>query len=169
MNPEYDAAVGEIDSIEKALEKELKRAQVELGTNKVSFYHPNNSKEKYQLQVPAAFLADVPRSWVVKSQTKACTRYWTGEIERIQKPLAEAEETKNQILRDMLRTTLMSFDKFSEKWNLVVAVLAEVDCLLSLLAVKCGMNEPICRPNFVDEAGVFDVKHLRHPCLISAG
>jgi DNA mismatch repair protein MSH6 len=116
VNPDYDASLQTIARIEKALDKELRRAQVDLGTTKLSYYHPNNSNEKYQLQVPANKIKDVPDDWIVKSGTKvfsvlgsvgfSCdsfvisqmvTRYWSLEIERMQKPLAEAVETKNQV------------------------------------------------------------------------
>lgn len=95
----YDEALATVAAMEKALDKELRRAQVELGHAKIAFYHPNNSKEQYQLQVPAALQSKIPRAWTLKSQTKAVLRYWTPEIERVQKPLAEAAETKNQVRR----------------------------------------------------------------------
>ena len=74
-----------------------------------------------------------------------------------------------QVLRDMLKSSLQEFDQHAATWAAAVAALSEMDCLLSLLVVKCSMGQPICRPTFSVEPGVFDVRNLRHPCLVSTG
>lgn len=74
-----------------------------------------------------------------------------------------------QVLRDMLRSMLRDFDQHAGAWATAVAVLAEVDCLLSLLAVKRGLAAPVCRPQFTAEPGVLRVAALRHPCLVNSG
>ncbi len=44
--PEFDLAEKTIGEIEKTLDKALHKAQAQLGTNKLSYYHPGVSKEK---------------------------------------------------------------------------------------------------------------------------
>ena len=55
----------------------------------------------------------------------------------------------------------------------IIQNVAEFDCLLNLS--NCSKNfagkhlinkEPICRPEFVDQIGVFEAKDLSHPCIL---
>lgn len=167
--PEFDQAEQVISEIEKGLAGVLVKAQQTLGSNKLAYYHPGVSKERYQIAVPASLKSKVPASWVIKSQTKTMFRYWTADIERVQRPLAEACETRAQLMRDMLKQTLLDFDQYSHLWTAAVGCLAEVDCLLSLLTVKNSMGQPMCKPVFVQDRVVFDVKGLRHPCIVHSG
>jgi DNA mismatch repair protein MSH6 len=52
-----------------------------------------------------------------------------------------------------------------------VRVIAELDCLVSLAKASTGMDEPKCRPTFIDTPEAFiDFTELRHPsmCLRSS-
>eukprot|EP00053_Salpingoeca_punica_P015373 m.141445 g.141445 ORF g.141445 m.141445 type:complete len:1202 (+) comp16694_c0_seq1:90-3695(+) len=167
---EFDALQKTVESIEGQLEAHLVDAQKKFGKIKISYHHPTVGKERYQIQVPASEEDSVPSSWKCKSQTTTLRRYWSPEVERLQKPLAEAQETRKQILNDMLSRTLQSFDAHNADWTKAMLCLSEVDCLLSLFYAKQSMGAPMCRPQFIEsDTPVLDVAQLRHPCLLESG
>lgn len=51
-------------------------------------------------------------------------------------------------------------------WAYVSRVVAELDCLVSLAKASANMDEPKCRPTFVESDTAFvDFKELRHPSM----
>lgn len=174
-NMEYDECEAGIARLETQLERELVAAQRALGAregvkSEVKYFHPGVTKERYQVQVPNALCKKVPTSWTKKSSTSTCARFWPREVEDLQRPLAELIETKEQILRAMMKTLQLTFDESIADWNTAIRCLAEVDCLLSLALAKERMGSPMCRPTFVPSRSgpVFEVEEMRHPCLVDS-
>lgn len=57
-------------------------------------------KERYQIEIPVDAVQkkkDMPKEWVLMSQTKAVKRYHTPTIISLLKPLAEAQYTAEVI------------------------------------------------------------------------
>jgi DNA mismatch repair protein MSH6 len=58
------------------------------------------------------------------------------------------------------------FDEDRAAWLRAVRLFAELDCLLSLSKTSDSLEEPRCRPEFVDmPTAMVNFKDLRHPIL----
>ena len=68
-------------------------------------------KNRYQMEVPEQIAKKVPDSYEVTSQRKGFKRYKTAEIESMFGELMEAEERKDEAVRDCLRRIFFNFDK----------------------------------------------------------
>ncbi|KAJ1983733.1 DNA mismatch repair protein msh6 [Dimargaris verticillata] len=126
-------------------------------------------KEVYQLEIPKS--VKVPGYYMQLSATKAISRYWTPELQRMVKELNELEDTRNAVFRDIEQRMYQRFDQYYPQWLQTVRTVAEIDCLLSLAYSRDGLGEPVCRPEFVEPTSavtggsVLELRNLRHPCV----
>lgn len=164
----YDAADDNIDLVEKNLLNELAKAaqKVKLPKDKVKF-KDIGTNEIYQIEVPIK--TSVPVDWALISQTQSVKRYYSPEIRILVKQLKEARETRVAALKAFQSTLNLEFQQYGDVFLQAIKGLAELDCLVSLAKASRAMNEPTCRPDFVDtETAIIDFTELRHPCLANA-
>lgn len=90
VDPQYDAAVAEVASIERLFEEYLKEQKKKTGIMELCYFGSN--KDRFQLEVPMSKVSNVPKDWTSKSQKKTHRRYWTSTIENNLSLLVEAEE-----------------------------------------------------------------------------
>lgn len=58
------------------------------------------------------------------------------------------------------------FDTDRSLWLRAIRVFAELDCLISLAKSSLAIDEPSCRPEFVErDMALVDFEELRHPTL----
>lgn len=56
----------------------------------------------------------------------------------------------------------------------IVSILTEIDCLISLAVTSGASDGVMSRPEFVryegeyEERALFDIKDMRHPCVVMA-
>lgn len=80
--------------------------------------------------------------------------------------MQEARETQSTAKKNFFRKLLAEFDRDRTVWLSMVRVVAELDCLVSLAKASHDMDEPKCRPEFVDSEQAFvDFGDLRHPSM----
>lgn len=78
----------------------------------------------------------------------------------------EAKETENSAKKNFYQRLLAEFDKDRSEWLKAVRIVAELDCLISLALASNDMDEPKCRPQFVEADHAFvDFEELRHPSM----
>jgi DNA mismatch repair protein MSH6 len=165
---DYDEADQAVITVEKDLDRELAEAaqQVKLSREKVKFKDVGTN-EIYQIEVPIK--TKVPDDWSLTSQTQSVKRYYPPSVRVLVKELKEARETRVAALKAFQSKLFQMFQKHGEQFLQVVKGLAELDCLISLAKASRAMNEPTCRPEFVDsETAVIEFKDLRHPCLANS-
>ncbi|KAK8845368.1 hypothetical protein IAR55_006081 [Kwoniella newhampshirensis] len=165
-----DEADAEVEAIEAELEELLEDARVTLKEKKACYWHSaQGGKEIYQIQVPAKTKA--PANWTKSGSTKDYHRYYTPKTIPVIRRLQEARETQTTAKRSFFKNLLYEFDQDRAVWLKAIRVLAELDCLVSLAKASNDMDEPKCRPEFVDSEQAFiDFTDLRHPsmCLRSS-
>lgn len=164
----YDEADDNINLVEKSLHNELAKAaqKVKLPKEKVKF-KDIGTNEIYQIEVPIK--TNVPLDWALTSQTISVKRYYSPEIRLLVKQLKEARETRVAALKAFQSKLYVEFQQHGDIFLQAIKGLAELDCLVSLAKASRAMNEPTCRPEFVDsETAVIDFNELRHPCLANA-
>lgn len=164
---ECDSADAEVSRIEDELEDLLQKAKQKLGLAKkdISYWHSaQGNKEIFQLAIPAS--TKVPSNWTKCGGTKAQARYITPYTQPVIREMQEARETQSIAKKSFFRRLLAEFDKDREVWLKMVRIVAELDCLVSLAKASHDMDEPKCRPEFVESEQAFvDFGDLRHPSM----
>lgn len=80
--------------------------------------------------------------------------------------MKEARETRNGVVKEFRSRLYDEFDQDRSVWLRAVKVLSELDCLFSLAKTSNVLEEPSCRPEFVDGGEAFvSFEKLRHPTL----
>lgn len=173
----YDARKQAVADVEARLNQELAKHKSALREPGLKFFH--RPKEPYQIEVPAACVqrSNLPRSWVLKSQSKTAQRYWTPEVERLAGEHIDAAELLELETKTALRSLLGRFDDDAATWSAVARAVAELDVLLALAVVsRSDGTGPMCRPKVVpaaqsgadgDAAPMLHARSLRHPVLAS--
>ncbi|KLT40648.1 putative mismatch repair-related protein [Cutaneotrichosporon oleaginosum] len=164
-DPDCDDAKEAVEEIEQKLELLKQQAMKTLGTRDVSFWsNAQSNKEIFHLLVPAS--AKVPKNWTKCGGTKKQTRYITPQTQPVIREMQEARETEATAKRNFFRKLLAEFDSDRTAWLSMVRVVAELDCLVSLAKASHDMDEPKCRPEFMETEQAFvDFGDLRHPSM----
>lgn len=180
---DYDRIIDDIKQQEQELTAYLHQQRKILASNEVKY--KDLGKEIYQLEVPNNAVSRVPKHWSKKSGTKAVSRYYSPELEKMIRSYQELLELRTVVLGDLYRRIQRRFagSRSGEKvangsgggddvWRRAVGILAELDCLMSLAKVSGPygvLGDTKCRPQFVcsppTAKGRFRVRSLRHPCL----
>lgn len=80
--------------------------------------------------------------------------------------MQEARETQSTAKKTFFRRLLGEFDKDRTMWLRMIRVVAELDCLVSLAKASHDMDEPKCRPEFIESEQAFiDFGELRHASM----
>lgn len=174
--PTYDERKQAVADVEALLNAELAKHKSALREPGLKFFH--RPKEPYQIEVPAACVqrSNLPRSWVLKSQSKTAQRYWTPEVERLASAHIDATELLEVETKTALRSLLARFDGDAAIWSAVARAVSELDALLALAVVsRPDGTGPMCRPTMapasqaspdgVDASPVLHARSLRHPVL----
>ena len=161
---DFDDSQARIEEIHGELDKLLKKARKDLGSNAIVYR--DNGKEIYQLEVPVK-VKGIPSKWSQMSATKAVKRYYSPQLRNLVRQLQEAQETHGQIVKEVKGRFFARFDEEYLTWLTAVKVVAQLDCLISLAKASSALGAPSCRPVFVeDERSVLEFEELRHPCML---
>ena len=68
------------------------------------------AKNRFQLEVPDS-VRKIPDKYTLQSQKKGFKRYWTSEIEEKLAEMVDAEERREEALKDTMRHVFHKFDK----------------------------------------------------------
>ncbi|WVQ93995.1 hypothetical protein IAU59_001073 [Kwoniella sp. CBS 9459] len=166
---ECDEADAAVQAIEDELAKILVQAQKQLGSKEVKFWHSSlGNKEIFQIEVPVKI--EAPSNWVKQSGIKAVNRYYAPATLPYIRQVQEARETQSTAKKNFFARLLAEFDKDRTVWLQAVKVVSELDCLISLAKSSSDMDEPKCRPEFVESPSAFvDFADLRHPSMCLRG
>nr|KMM68531.1 DNA mismatch repair protein mutS [Coccidioides posadasii RMSCC 3488] len=165
VEEDFDASTQRIEEIEAKLDQLLKRVRREL--NSSAIIYRDNGKEIYQLEVPVK-VRNIPKSWDQMSATKQAKRYYFPELRGLIRKLQEAQETHNQIVKEVTSRFYARFDENYQTWLAAVKITAQLDCLIGLAKASTAIGYPSCRPVFVDsDRSVLEFQELRHPCMLA--
>ncbi|XP_044184294.1 DNA mismatch repair protein Msh6-like isoform X1 [Acropora millepora] len=169
VDPDYDGALADINATKGWFDKYLKKQCAALGC-KVTYW--GSAKNRFQLEVPDS-IRKIPDEYTLQSQKKGFKRYWTAEIEDKLAELVNAEERREEALKDTMRHVFHKFDQEYKTWDKAVQCIAVLDSLISLASYSSKCDGPMCRPEIVlpeqTEAGnfqpFFEIRDGRHPCI----
>ena len=164
VEEDFDESQDRIEQVLADLDNLLKRTRKELGSSAIEYR--DNGKEIYQFEVPIK-VKSVPKNWNQMSATQKVKRYYSPELRGLVRQYQEAQETHNQIVKEVAGRFFQAFDKDYEIWLASINIISHLDCLISLARASSAIGEPCCRPEFVDdERSVIEFEDLRHPCML---
>ncbi|KAL9963214.1 hypothetical protein ACROYT_G032392 [Oculina patagonica] len=169
VDPEYDRALADIQATRVWFDQYLKKQCAALGC-RVTYW--GTAKNRYQLEVPDS-IRKIPDEYTLQSQKKGFKRYWTSQIEEKLAEIVDAEERREEALKDTMRHVFHKFDQEYKTWDKTVQCLAVLDSLISLASYSSQGDGPMCRPEIVlpdnTSAGDFqpflEIRDGRHPCI----
>ncbi|KAI0319317.1 muts domain V-domain-containing protein [Amylostereum chailletii] len=161
----YDENKEEIEALEEELDKALETLKRKVKAPLTYWHSAQGNKEIYLVQTKPG-LDNIPKDWIKSGGTKTATRYTVPALAATIRSLKEARENRNAIIKSFKFRLFEEFDKDRSVWLRAVRVLSELDCLLSLARASNALDEPVCRPEFVEgDAAWVDFEELRHPVL----
>ncbi|CAJ0648884.1 10653_t:CDS:10 [Entrophospora sp. SA101] len=164
IDAEFDRINEVLKKIENQLADHLSAMKKKLGCDKLVY--KNVGKEIYQIEVPNNI--QVPNDWQRLSRTQKVCRYWNADLQKLIRSFQETLEYKSNILKSLQGKFYEKFDINYQDWLLSVKIVAETDCLLSLVKSSLALGEPRCRPRFIKEGpSVLEFEELRHPCVMT--
>jgi len=127
---------------------------------KVSWF--GSDKKRFQLEVSDK--VSVPASFELSSSKKGFKRYITTETKDFLSRLQKHEAAREALLKDLMRRIFEKVDSHRRTWSNAVAVICELDVLLSL--AKFSLSQDMCRPIVkLSDDPYLIVEDGRHPCV----
>ena len=108
INEEYDQACADIKETEKEFEKFLSQKKKEIGCSTICYF--GSAKNRYQLEIPEAKCKNLSDDYELSSSRKGFKRFWTEETKELLAQLTDAEDRKEQALRNTLKCLFKNFD-----------------------------------------------------------
>jgi len=132
----------------------------------LQYWHSaQGNKEIYLVQVSAKHKR-IPNDWIRNSGTKAFSRWTVPTLSSTIRQLKEARERRSASIKDFKFRLFAEFDKDRSVWLRAIRVMAELDCLFSLVKSSKAFGEPACRPQLVEgDMAWVEFEELRHPAM----
>ncbi|CDO93343.1 unnamed protein product [Kluyveromyces dobzhanskii CBS 2104] len=173
VEPEFDESMDRIQGIEDQLQEFLTQYKRLLKSSSIQF--KDSGKEIYTIEVPMSATRNVPHEWTQMAANKSYKRYYSADVQKLARQMAEAREM-HKVLEDDLKNRL--YKKFTNHYNSVwlptLQAISSIDCIISLARTSEQLGFPACRPKLVEEInpvtneklnGFLKFKELRHPCF----
>lgn len=166
VDGEYDSSLEKIKEIEEELAVYLKQQEKFFGCR---LQYVGKDKSRFEIEVPEKEARKANDRFTLEGQRKGknpVRRYSTDETRQLLKEMLQAEEKKNNVLKDLLRRMFEKFSQQYESWKSIVDCVAILDCLTALTVY--GQNQAqICFPEIVnnDDGPVIEIEDGYHPCM----
>lgn len=166
VDKEYDGALEKIRAINKRLDDYLKEQGRFFGSQ---VKYTGTDKKRFQIEVPENAARKADDDYELQGQRKGFKRYWTEETKGMLYEMIQAEESRDQSLRDIARRIFKQFDDHQESWQSAVECLSSLDVLMSL--TQYSLQGDTTRPNIIlpenDMQPFIDIRDGRHPCALT--
>lgn len=130
-----------------------------------------NDKKRYELEIPEIKSKKADSRYSLEGQRKGAKpvrRFSTAETRQYLKLMQQAEERRNNVLRDLQRRMFERFSKEYDLWKKCIDLVAILDCLASL-AIYGQNQKQICFPEILPcnngDAPVIEIEDGYHPCM----
>lgn len=173
VEPEFDESLANINAIESELMSILSEYQKRFKNSNIKF--KDSGKEIYTIEVPVSLTKQIPSSWVQMGANKTTRRYYSDEVRKLARTMAEAKETHKLIEESLKERLCKKFDsQYVSTWMPVINTISNIDCILALARISESLGFPACRPKFVEHVdeetgenknGYLKFISLRHPCF----
>lgn len=130
-----------------------------------------NDKKRYELEVPESNSKKADNRYSLEGQRKGVKpvrRFSTVETRQYLKSMQQAEERRDNVLKDLQRRMFERFSKEYDLWKACIDLIAILDCLTSL-AVYGQNQKQICFPELIPFsdtlAPIVEIEDGYHPCM----
>lgn len=166
VDSEYDSTQQKIADIEEELNEYLKDQEKFFNCR---LQYVGKDKNRYEIEVPEKEAKKADNRFTLEGQRKGknpVRRYSTNETRQLLKEMQQAEEQRNNVLKDLLRRMFEKFSQEYEVWKKVVDCVAILDCLTAFTVYGQNQNQ-ICFPKIVeaDHGPVIEIEDGYHPCM----
>uniref|UniRef100_A0A803M7J7 DNA mismatch repair protein n=1 Tax=Chenopodium quinoa TaxID=63459 RepID=A0A803M7J7_CHEQI len=167
---EFDSASIKIEEIESDLKRHIVEQKKLLGISSITYV--TIGKDIYLLEVPERLSGSVPKDYELRSSKKGFSRYWTPFIKKMVGELTQLQAVKESKLKCMLQDLVGHFCEHHTMWRSLVAAVAELDVLITLVIASDYYEGPTCRPSISTGINTTEVpqlaaKSLGHPIIKS--
>lgn len=170
VNKEYDKCNADIERMKEKLEGYLEKQKSRLGCRSLAYF--GSAKNRYQLQVPDAYVSKVPGDWRLETGRAGCKRYYTPAIDEYFAQLTIYEEQMKRILDSVLSGVFEEFLRKAKLWSAAIDCVASLDVLQSMAKFARSLvanSVPVCRPTFIEDPSgqsLIEYKRGFHPTLV---
>lgn len=166
MDKEYDLTKKKIAEIEEELQACLKEYEKYFGCR---LQYVGKDKNRYEIEVPEREAKKAGDKFTLEGQRKGknpARRFSTDETRQLLKDMMQAEEQRNNVLKDLLRRMFEKFSKEYDVWKKVVDCIGILDCLTAFTVYAQNQNQ-ICFPEIVDnkDGPILEIEDGYHPCM----
>ncbi|KZT51618.1 hypothetical protein CALCODRAFT_512590 [Calocera cornea HHB12733] len=141
----------EVKQIELALDARLKRLRRDSGCLSLSYYHQPAGDDIYLVEAPDSEIAFTPPdNWERCADETHYNRFAVPSLKKDIRALLHARTQLDSSTRAFWEALMETFSNLADNFVLVVNVLSELDCLISMSAVSSSLGTPVCRPQFID-------------------
>lgn len=126
-------------------------------------------KNRYEIEVPEERAKKAGDRFNLEGQRKGknpARRFSTTETRQLLKDLMQAEDQRNNVLKDLLRRMFEKFSQEYEVWKKVVDCVSILDCLTACTVYGQNQNQ-ICFPEIVEnnDGPILEIEDGYHPCM----
>lgn len=128
-----------------------------------------NDKKRFEIEVPESCAKRADDRYNLEGQRKGAKpvrRFSTEETRQFLKDLIHAEDQRNTVLKDLMRSMFEKFSQEYSTWKMVTDSIAQLDCLTALAVYGQNQND-ICFPDIVDNENgpCIEFEHSYYPCM----
>ncbi|VDD80594.1 unnamed protein product [Mesocestoides corti] len=167
FDPEFDKACQGLEEAEQKMEDFLAEQSDIIGCQ---LSYTGTGRNRFQIEVPDAYMGRVPRFWEATGQRKGFKRFRPPAINELFARLVAAEDAKQESLQGIMRRLFASFSSSFSDWQAGVKCIGELDCLLSLANYSASAAAVTCRPQLcpldLDTKPFLEILGGFHPCLM---
>lgn len=128
-----------------------------------------SDRKRYEIEVPESNAKRADQRYSLEGQRKGAKpvrRFSTEETRQYLKEMLQAEEQRNNVLKDLLRRMFEKFSNEYKVWKSVIDCVSSLDCL-SALAVYGQNQSEYCFPEIVDNKNgpIVEIEDGFYPCM----
>lgn len=163
VDEEFDTIEREIADITKQLDKHLVDQEKVFGCR---LKYVGKDKSRFEIEVPESCVKRATEDHQLEGQRKGFRRYSTDETRSYLKEIMNAEEQRDNVLKDLLRRLFEKFSQEYDTWKCVNDCVASLDCLSALAVYGQNLSE-FCFPEIVAKTDVpiIEIENGFHPCM----
>ncbi|KAL5112724.1 DNA mismatch repair protein Msh6 [Taenia crassiceps] len=169
FDSEFDKACESLERAEIDMEDFLAEQSDLIGCQ---LTYTGTGKNRFQIEVPEAYMDRVPHAWEATGQRKGFRRFRPPAITELFARLVTAEDAKQESMQGIMRRLFASFSSSYSNWQAAIRCIAELDCLISLANYSISAAAITCRPEFYSlDPGTkpfLEIMGGYHPCMVKS-
>lgn len=166
VDAKYDQIKDDIRKVQILIQKEFDYWKGQLHIKDLRL-HCSQTQYKCELEVPNECKKQVPSDFTLTSKCKEGYRYQSAKLADLVYKLKQLEQDMCDQLLPFMESYFEEFYQNRNLWYQAISCVSELDALCSLAVCSFQMRVK-CKPTFVKDSGVFELRGMYHPCMEKA-